>query len=80
MSVAHPLRRIPVLGQFVDERFLEHRRRSTSAMGLVAAVLLGGLFEYRLAVHHVLSWDLLGILLAMVTVKLGLMIWYRLRD
>jgi hypothetical protein len=78
--MSHPLSRVPILGRFVDERFLEHRRRSTSAMGLVAAVLLGVLFEYRLVMNHVVSWDLMGILLAMVTVKLGLMLWFRLRD
>lgn len=34
-----PLARIPFLGKFVDERFLEHRRRSTSVAGIVGALV-----------------------------------------
>jgi hypothetical protein len=64
------------LGKVVDERFLEHRRRSTSAAGMVGAVVAIGLFEYRLLVDHVWSWDLLAVGIAMVTVKLALMAWY----
>ena len=64
------------LGKMVDERFLEHRRRSTSVAGMVGAVVAIGLFEYRFLVDHVWSWDLLSVGNAMVTVKLLLMTWY----
>jgi len=64
------------LGKVVDERFLEHRRRSTSVAGMVGAVVAVGLFEYRLLIDHVWSWDLLAVGIAMVVVKLALMAWY----
>ena len=36
--MSHPiLSRVPFLEPFVDERFLEHRRRSSSFAGIVAA-------------------------------------------
>lgn len=78
--MSHPLTKIPILGQFVDERFLEHRRRSTSAAGIAAALVALSIFEYRLLARHVVSWDLLAILATMVVVKMSLMIWYRVRD
>jgi hypothetical protein len=79
--MTHPiLSRIPILGRFVDERFLEHRRRSTSLAALVGILVAGGLFEYRLIFQHVLSWDLLTVLAVMALVKLAMMAWYRLTD
>ena len=76
----HLLSRIPILGKFVDERFLEHRRRSTSAAGITAALVATGLFEYRFFHDHLVSWDLLAVLGAMVIVKMSMMIWYRMND
>ena len=78
--MSHPLSKIPILGQFVDERFLEHRRRSTSVAGLTAAGVALCIFEYRLIAKGVISWDLFAILVTMATVKIALMIWYRMRD
>jgi hypothetical protein len=78
--MSHPLSRVPFLGQFVDERFLEHRRRSTSAAGIAAAFLALALFEYRFWTTHIWSWDLLSIALLFVTVKLAMMLWFRIRD
>ncbi len=78
--MSHPLSRIPFLGQFVDERFLEHRRRSTSAAGIAAAVLALALFEYRFWRDHQWNWDLLSIALGFVAIKLALMLWYRFND
>jgi peptidoglycan biosynthesis protein MviN/MurJ (putative lipid II flippase) len=78
---AHPiLSRIPFLGRNVDERFLEHRRRSTSAAALAGALLLGILLEYDLIVHHEQHWDLFAVLCTMAGVKIGLMLWYRFHD
>ncbi len=75
--MTHPLSRVPFFGKFVDERFLEYRRRSTSLAGIVGALLAAALFEYRFFHDHVLSWDLLVVMFAMVVVKMAMMLWYR---
>lgn len=76
----HILSKVPILGKFVDERFLEHRRRSSSAAGIIGALVAVGLFEYRFFADHIVSWDLLAVGLAMAVVKLSLMLWYRFND
>jgi hypothetical protein len=76
----HILSKLPILGQFVDERFLEHRRRSTSLAGIVGGLVAICLFEYRFFSSHIWSWDLLAVAVSMVVVKLSLMIWYRFKD
>jgi hypothetical protein len=70
---------LSILGR-VDERFLSHRLRSTSLAGIVCTVLALLLFEYHFFFNHVWSWDLLAVALTFVSVKLGAMVWYRLRD
>jgi hypothetical protein len=69
-----------ILGVNVDERFLDHRRRSTSLGGITAAVLALGLFEYHLIRQHVFRWELLAVGLTMVVVKLTAMAWYHFTD
>ncbi|HEX8153584.1 MAG TPA: hypothetical protein VF698_10680 [Thermoanaerobaculia bacterium] len=64
----------------IDERFLEHRRRSTSTAGITVAALALLVFMWRLYVHHVWSWDLLAVGATFVVIKMTLMLWYRLRD
>jgi hypothetical protein len=71
---------IPILSKVVDERFLNHRLRSTSLAGIVGALVAIGLFEYRYFKNGVWSWDLLAVAITMVTVKLGAMVFYRLTD
>ncbi|HZL52478.1 MAG TPA: hypothetical protein VFC37_16185 [Terracidiphilus sp.] len=79
--MTHPiLSRIPILGRFVDERFLEHRRRSSSIAGIAAACLAVVLFEYRFFWNHIWSWDLLAIALTFVAIKMSLFTWFRFRD
>jgi protein-S-isoprenylcysteine O-methyltransferase Ste14 len=76
--MTHPiLSRIPILGKFVDERFLDHRRRSSSIAGIAAAVLAVALFEYRFFFDHIWSWDLLAIALLFVVLKMSLFTWFR---
>ncbi len=76
--MTHPiLSRIPFFGKFVDERFLEHRRRSTSLAGIAAALVAVGLFEYRYFHDHFISWDLLAVAFSMAIVKMVMMVWYR---
>lgn len=78
--MSHSLARLPLLGQFVDERFLEHRRRASSLAGIVTAVLAMLVFEYRLIRYHIWSWDLAFVALVFVLLKMCLFTWYRLRD
>jgi hypothetical protein len=79
--MTHPvLSRIPILRNFVDERFLEHRRRSSSLAGIVAACLAVILFEYRFFWNHVWSWDLLTVALAFVVIKMSMFTWFRFND
>jgi membrane protein YdbS with pleckstrin-like domain len=79
--MTHPiLSRIPILNKFVDERFLNHRRRSSSIAGILSAILAVVLFEYRFFVNHVWSWDLLALVLTFVIVKLSLFTWFRFND
>lgn len=73
----HALSRVPILGKFVDERFLDHRRRSSSVAGIFAALVALGLFEYRFFHDHVWSFDLLAVIAAFVVVKMSLFAWYR---
>ena len=68
------------LVRMFDERFREHRRRSTTFAGMAGGFVAIALFEYRLFRFHVWSWDLLAVALAMVLVKVVLMIWYSLKD
>ena len=69
-----------ILSRVVDERFLTHRRRSTSAAGVIGGALAASLFAYRYYADHVWSWDLLAVSLTVVVVKLSLMTWYVLTD
>jgi hypothetical protein len=64
----------------VDERFLAHRLRSTSAGGMAGAVVAGGMFLYRTWADGVYAWDLFAVLATMVAVKLAVLLWFRLRD
>jgi hypothetical protein len=77
---AHMLSKVPVLGKFVDERFLEHRRRSTSLAGIAGALLAIILFEYHIFHDHSSNWELLSVVVLMVVVKLSMMLWYRFHD
>ena len=74
------LSRLPWIGRFVDERFLEHRRRSTSAAGIAGALVALVLAEYHIFHDHVIPWDLIIVLGSIVLVKMGLMLWFRWKD
>ena len=72
--------KIPLLGRLIDERFLNHRVRSTSLAGVISAALALGLFEYRYYFEHIWSWDLLIVGATFVAVKLAVLSWYLLTD
>jgi membrane protein YdbS with pleckstrin-like domain len=69
-----------ILGKVIDERFLAHRRQSTSIAGIIGGVLAICLFGWRYYIHHQWSWDLFAVVLTIVGVKMGLMAWYYLTD
>jgi hypothetical protein len=69
-----------ILNKFIDERFLEHRRRSSSGAGITAACLAIALFEHRFFASHIWDWSLLSIGLTLVVIKLAMMTWYRIKD
>ena len=65
------------LPEFVDERFLDHRRRATSAAGIACAILAILLAFFRWYRDHVVSWDLLAVIATFIVVKYALFFWYR---
>jgi hypothetical protein len=71
---------VTFFSRIVDERFLEHRRRSTSLAGVIGGTLAICLFAYRYYVDRRWSWDLLAVGLTFVVVKLAVMTWYYLTD
>jgi hypothetical protein len=71
---------VPIAGRTIDERFLNHRLRSTSLAGVIGGVAAIGLFAYRYYVNHLWSWDLFAVAITIVAVKLAAMTWYHLRD
>ena len=72
--------RIPIIGALFDERFLNHRLRSTSIAGVAGGVLAMGLFAYRYYHDHFWSWDLLAVGVTIVAVKWAVLAWYRLKN
>ncbi|HZR29532.1 MAG TPA: hypothetical protein VFA71_12210 [Terriglobales bacterium] len=69
-----------ILNRVIDERFLTHRRKSTSAAGVIGGLTAIGLFAFRFYINHIWSWDLLAVGLTFVAVKIVLMAWYALTD
>jgi len=79
--MTHPiLSRIPILNKFVDERFLEHRRRSSSIAGFATLILAAVLFEYHIFAENKIDWDLLAVIATFAVVKMFLFAWFRLKD
>ena len=69
-----------VFGRTIDERFLSHRRRSTSTAGIAGGIVAALLFTYYYYARHELRWDLFIILITIVVVKLALMAWYLITE
>lgn len=72
--------RIPLIGVNLDERFLEHRRRSTSLASIAGAFTAGGIWEYDWFARHFCNWPLLWVIIAMFVVKFSAMTWYHFTD
>lgn len=62
---------------FVDERFLMHRLRASSAAGIITAVATILLCGYRFFHDHVIDWELLAMALTFIVVKYAAFAWYR---
>jgi len=71
---------IPLIGRAFDERFLNHRLRSTSIGGVAGGVLATLLFAYHYYIDHYWSWELLTVALTIVAVKWALMAWHLWRS
>jgi uncharacterized membrane protein YhhN len=70
------LKKAPILGKLIDERFMSHRRRAQRVAGLAGFLMADILFAYRYFVNHVTSWDLLAVVLTVATVYFVLITWY----
>jgi hypothetical protein len=53
---------IPIIGK-IDERFLDHRLRSTSLAGIIGGVVGIALFLYHYYANHVWSLDLFTVVM-----------------
>lgn len=69
-----------LLPRVADERFLEHRRRSTSIAGVVGGCVAVAFFLYHDVVDHVWNWELLAVAISIAAVKVALMAWYTWKD
>lgn len=76
--------KLPLIGtipnRVLDERFLEHRRRSSTFALMAGALVSGGVAEYRLLHDHRFDVEMFAVLGAMVVVKLTAFAWLRLKD
>ena len=66
--------------RLLDERFWEHRRRSTSIAGISCAACALLLFEYHLLFGDGPRWDLLAVGVVFLVVKIGLMVRFSLSN
>ena len=71
---------LPRIRSTIDERFLEHRRRSTSIAGMITAALALLVFLYRTWFLRVIDWDLFAVGVTFVVIKLTVLLWDRVRD
>ena len=69
-----------ILGITIDERFLEHRKRSTSIASVVGGWVAVGLFVYRYFLNGIVVWDLFAVAATIAVVKLALLTYYLLTD
>lgn len=74
--IGERLRKVPIIGKLVDERFLSHRRRAQRVAGLTGFIVADLLLGYRHLVDHTQSWDLLAVVLTVALVYLVLIVWY----
>ena len=61
----------------MDERFIEHRFKSTRLAMAVGLILMVAWFNYELFINDTMRVDLFLIVLAMGLTKLAAMLYYR---
>lgn len=64
----------------MDERFVMHRYKSTSHAAVVAGLLMGGWYFYDWLANDYIRRDFVVVMVVMAAVKVGAMLYYRLRD
>jgi hypothetical protein len=74
--IGERLKKVPILGKLVDERFLSYRRRAQRLGGLIGFLVADGLWGYRYLVKHVQSWDLLAVVMSVAVAYIVLIVWY----
>jgi hypothetical protein len=74
--IGERLKKVPILGKLVDERFLSYRRRAQRIGGLIGFIVADALWGYRYLVNHIQSWDLLAVVLTVAVVYIVLIVWY----
>jgi uncharacterized membrane protein YhhN len=74
--IGEHLKKVPIVGRLVDERFLHHRRRAQRVAGLSGFIVADLLFAYHYFVNHTRSWDLSAVVLTVAAVYLTLIVWY----
>lgn len=64
----------------IDERFIQHRFKSTSHAAMVASVCLAFFFLREYYGRGQVRWDLGFTLVAMALTKIAAMVYYRFTD
>ena len=64
------------IDRVLDERFLAHRRRSTSYAGIACALAAVGLFAWRFYGQGLWSWDLVVVVAVFIAVKLAVLAFH----
>jgi hypothetical protein len=78
--IGKSLKKVPILGKLIDERFLDYRRRAQRIGGLVGFIVADLLWGYRYFLNHVQSWDLLAVVLSVAVVYVVLIVWYLITE
>jgi uncharacterized membrane protein YhhN len=78
--IGKQLKRVPILGKLVDERFMSHRRRALRMAGVTGFLVADLLFGYRYFANHIFSWDLLAVVLTVAVIYIALIVWYLITE
>lgn len=74
------LKKVPVLGKLVDERFLSHRRRAQRIAGMAGFLLADALLLYGHVVTGKWDRDLTAVVLTVFFVYLLMIVWYLVKE
>ena len=78
--IGKQLKRVPILGKLVDERFLTYRRRAQRIGGLTGFILADILLGYRYVVNHIWDPALSAVVLSVAVVYVVLIVWYLITE